>query len=194
MATNLTDLEIARGGLVKKVGDKQYRFFPESSTDDVILIADDGTETSLTTALDAIAALIATLDTATSVDTKISTAIGNLVNGAAEEGDTLSELLALIIDNKDAMALLTEAIGAKVSKEDGKSLVSDDLITILSVITTEKIAAWDMAEKNAINTISSNGTALDITNGNVEISVPAVTMTSTLPDSSAPDGLYLITK
>lgn len=192
--TELKDLEIAKGGLVKKVGDKLYRYFAESSTDEVLLIGEDGTETTLTATLNSIATLIATMDSSTSVDSKISTAIGALVNGAAEEGDTLSELLALIVNNKDAMAVLTEAIGAKVSKEDGKSLVSDDLIAIVSTITTAKIEQWDAAEKNAINSMSANGVALDITNGNVDITVPAVTMSSSLPDSTAPDGLYFITK
>lgn len=51
--------------------------------------------------------------------------INDLVNGAPEAMDTLSELAAAIAANGDIMTALQEAIGNKVDKEAGKSLVSD---------------------------------------------------------------------
>lgn len=54
-------------------------------------------------------------------DTKIS----ELVNGAPEAMDTLKELADAIAENSDLMTALNAAIGNKVDKADGMSLVSD---------------------------------------------------------------------
>lgn len=67
--------------------------------------------------------------------------VNSLVNGAPEAMDTLKELADAIEENSDIMTALQEAIGNKVDKVAGKSLVSD----------TEK-ATWN-AKLSASSTI-----------------------------------------
>lgn len=67
--------------------------------------------------------------------------VNDLVDGAPEAMDTLKELADAIAANKGIMDALNAAIGNKVDKEAGKSLVSD----------TEK-AAWN-AKLSANSTI-----------------------------------------
>lgn len=81
-----------------------------------------GKDMTLTAALAKILADVSALPTGENVDSKISAAIGKLVNGAPETGDTLSELFDLISTNKDAMSTLNEAIGTKASKTDFNAL------------------------------------------------------------------------
>ena len=52
--------------------------------------------------------------------------VSDLVNGAPEALDTLKELADAVTNNTELMSVLNEAIGNKVSKENGKGLSSND--------------------------------------------------------------------
>lgn len=86
----------------------------------------NGGDTTLAAALTEIFTSLTELPTDTAIDTKISAAVGELVAGAPEAGDTLKGLFDLIGENEDAMNLLTSAIGDKVNEEEGKGLSSND--------------------------------------------------------------------
>lgn len=79
-----------------------------------VTVVYNGTEQTLTAALGTILTDIGNLPTGGDVDGKISAAIGELVNGAPETGDTLKELFDLIDNNSDAMDTLNQAIGNKL--------------------------------------------------------------------------------
>lgn len=124
----------------------------------------NGTEQPLTSALAAILASISALPTGSDVDTKISAAIGNLVNGAPETGDTLKELFDLIGSNSDAMATLNAAIGNKANAADLTAAVAR-----IAALEAKKVAEADLdtalAEKlndaAAANHSHSNKAVLD---------------------------------
>jgi hypothetical protein len=93
--------------------------------------------------------------------------VAELVGTAPEALDTIYELAAAIQDNEDIVNTLTDSIGKKVDKEEGKGLSTNDF-------TDEyKDAIDNGAQANAIETISKNGTTLTIDeNKNVNIEVP----------------------
>ncbi len=100
------------------------------------------------------------------VDAQIAAAIGELVNGAPETGDTLKELCDLIGDNKDAVRLLNDAIGKKVDKVEGKGLSTEDftvalksgLDKLLSLnITSKRVATWDGKAEKTVATPTKAG-------------------------------------
>ena len=95
-----------------------------------------GREQTLTAALAAIFASVTELPTAEGVDTKISAAISELIGGAPETYDTLKEIADYISAHKDVSDALTEAIGRKVDKVEGKGLSTEDFTTELK----EKLA------------------------------------------------------
>lgn len=120
-----------------------------------VAVTYNGAETTLAAALASIYQSLTNLPTAEGVDSKISAALGSLVNGAPEAGDTLKELFDLISSNTEAMALLNAAIGGKVDKVEGKGLSTEDFTTALKNkldamegVTAEEKAAWnDKADK-----------------------------------------------
>lgn len=87
-----------------------------------VAVTYSGKDMTLAAALTQIFSGISALPTDEGVDGKISAAIGELVNGAPETGDTLKELFDLIGSNKNAMETLNEAIGAKASKAEFDAL------------------------------------------------------------------------
>lgn len=112
----------------------------------------NGTVMSLADAMVEIYAGLSGVITPEAVDAQIAAAIGELVSGAPETGDTLKELFDLIGDNKDAMRLLDDAIGKKVDKVEGKGLSTEDFTAALKSgldklislnITSERVATWD---------------------------------------------------
>lgn len=114
----------------------------------------NGAETTLASALANIFANFTNLPTAEQVDSKISAAIGELVNGAPETGDTLKELFDLISTNSDAMDLLNAAIGEKASAADLTDAIariaalegnshSHENKSVLDSITAEQVGRWN---------------------------------------------------
>ncbi len=119
-----------------------------------VTVTYNGKKQQLSAALAEVFASVSALPTGEDVDGKISAAIGNLVNGAPETGDTLKELFDLIGTNEDAMGMLNEAIGKKadataltqaierIATLEGKYHDHGNK-TVLDVITAAKVSAWD---------------------------------------------------
>ena len=123
-----------------------------------------GREQTLTAALAAIFASVTELPTAEGVDTKISAAISELIGGAPETYDTLKEIADYISAHKDVSDALTEAIGRKVDKVEGKGLSTEDFTTALkeklealpesiAEATTEKAGLMSAADKTRLDSI-----------------------------------------
>lgn len=106
--------------------------------------------------------------TTSEMDTAISSAIGKLVNGAPESGDTLMELFELIGANKDAMDLLNAAIAEKAAKsvkinghdlsadvnltpDDVGALAADGTATSATKLATSRSIKTDLGSETAGN-------------------------------------------
>ena len=72
---------------------------------------------------------VLTLDTEKASKEDVDKAIADLVDSAPETMNTLNELAAAIKDNQDVADVLTEAVGNKVDKVDGKDLSTNDYTT-----------------------------------------------------------------
>lgn len=123
-----------------------------------------GREQTLTAALAAIFASVTELPTTEGVDTKISAAISELIGGAPETYDTLKEIADYIAAHKDVSDALTEAIGKKVDKVEGKGLSTEDFTTELkekldglpesiAEATAEKAGLMSAADKTRLDGI-----------------------------------------
>lgn len=132
----------------------------QTSADNVIVDAEK--DETLTTRLASIMAEIKTATddkiTATQVDTKISTAINALIDGAPETYDTLKEIAEYISSDKTAMDALNAAIGGKVDKVEGKGLSAEDFTTALKTKLEGIAEGATKVEKSAANgNIKING-------------------------------------
>lgn len=124
----------------------------------------NGTSQTLTSALAAILAGITALPTGSDVDTKISAAISELINGAPETYDTLKEIADYISEHQDVVDTLNAAIGQKASAADLTAAVAR-----IDALETKKVSEADLdtelAEKvNAAaqgNHSHANKTVLD---------------------------------
>lgn len=125
-----------------------------------------GKSQTLAAALADIYTSVSDLPTGENVDTKISTAISELIGGAPETYDTLKEISDYIEAHEDVATALNEAIGGKVDKVEGKGLSTEDFTTALKTaleglvelgITAEKVAAWDGKADNAVVTSEKAG-------------------------------------
>lgn len=110
----------------------------------------DGKNETLAAALTEIFTSIISLPKGIDVDSKISTAISELIDGAPETYDTLKEIADYISTNSTAMDALNAAIGNKVTKEDGKGLSSNDFtdalkaaLEALPAITNTDVENWN---------------------------------------------------
>lgn len=126
----------------------------QTGADNVIVDAAKGE--MLSTRLAAIATSLANMNSSTEVDSKINTAINNLINGAPETYDTLKEIADYIASDSTAMDALNKAILNKVDKVDGKGLSANDFTSAL---------------KTKLEGITTGATKVEksTTNGNVKI-------------------------
>ena len=124
----------------------------------------NGKEQTLASALAEIYTSVTNLPTADGVDTKISAAISELIGGAPETYDTLKEIADYIDGHKDVADALTEAVGKKVDKVEGKGLSTEDFTTALkeklealpesiAEATTEKAGLMSAADKARLDGI-----------------------------------------
>lgn len=90
-----------------------------------------GSQMTLAAALASIFTSVSGAMTSGDVDTKISTAIDNLIDGAPETYDTLKEIADYIKADGEAAAAMTTEIGKKVDKVTGKQLSTEDFTTAL---------------------------------------------------------------
>lgn len=120
------------------------------------VIVDSAKGEMLSTRLASIATSLSNIATDTTVDTKIQTAIDNLINGAPETYDTLKEIADYIASDSTAMEALNAAILNKVDKVDGKGLSAEDFTSAL---------------KTKLENITENASKVEksTTNGNLKI-------------------------
>lgn len=83
----------------------------------------------------------------TEVDSKIASAIGILINGAPETGDTLMELFDLIGANSNAMEILNAAIAGKAAADHTHSATDLGVIPADQKGTANGIATLDDSGK-----------------------------------------------
>ncbi len=124
----------------------------------------NGKEMTLAAALASIYTSVSGVISASDVDEKIGTAISELINGAPETYDTLKEIADYIASDKTAMQTLNDAIGNKVTKEEGKGLSAEDFTTALKTkldnmpaITVEDVASWNAKAGTSVATATANG-------------------------------------
>ncbi len=124
----------------------------------------NGREMTLAAALAEIYTSVSGVISASDVDEKIGTAISGLINGAPETYDTLKEIADYIATDKTAMQTLNDAIGNKVTKEEGKGLSAEDFTTALKNkldnmpdITAEDVASWNAKADTSVATSTANG-------------------------------------
>lgn len=159
-----------------------------------VKILEEGGEVSLATKLADMVAAINKKASTSDLTSAVTEAVAKLVDGAPEELDTLKELAELASSNKDLMTALNTSITGKVDKEEGKSLVADSVITIVSKITNAKITAWDAAQANVMESITHNGTKLDIDeNKNVNLTTTKMTMGSSFPADMKNGDFHILT-
>lgn len=181
-----------------KVDGELKDLFFKTGVDNVI-ITEGETDITLTQKLSEIISSLENTMTLDAVEDKIAASIAEIVDSAPESLDTLRELAEAISENADIVDSLNDVIANKVSIEDGKDLISTALIDslnnldldFLATLSAEKIAELAGGEDNVIESISVNGTALDITDKSVDIAVPNITIGSVEPASMNDGDLFL---
>lgn len=181
-----------------KVNGEVKEIFFNTGVDNVI-INEDGKEILLSQKLAEIITSVENTMTLEAVETKITQAIADVVDSAPESLDTLKELAEAITENADLMDSLNEAIGNKVSVEEGKELISTVLISSLNeldfdtlkLVTAEKLATLETAQENVIESVKINGQALEIADKSVDISLPTITVGTDEPTSMNDGDLFL---
>ncbi|GFZ32565.1 hypothetical protein CSC2_30910 [Clostridium zeae] len=96
------------------------------------------------------------------VDTAISTAVNNLINGAPGALDTIKELADAMGDDPSFATTITNTLATKVDKVTGKQLSTEDFTTAL-LTKLNGITAGAQPNQNAVQSIqvvTSTGTAV----------------------------------
>ena len=122
------------------------------------------TETTLAAALADIVTKVGAAPTTESMNTAISSAIDGLINGAPATYDTLKEIADYIAAHEEVSTALSQAIGNKVDKVEGKGLSSEDFTAALKTklenmesVTAEEKAAWSAKAEKAVATKTADG-------------------------------------
>lgn len=126
-----------------------------------------------------IAEMVADIDAkadATAVDTKIQAAIDGLIDGAPATYDTLKEIADYLATHQNEYTALVQELAAKVSKEEGKGLSTNDY-TNDDKNKLAGIAAG--AQVNTIEGVKVNGATVSPDGDkNVDITVPTGALAS----------------
>ncbi len=167
---------------------------------DHVIVTDDGVDKTLTVKLAEIITSIGDAGVSEAeVNTIVTQAIADLVDSAPESLDTLRELAEAIQANDTLTDALNSAIGNKVDKVAGSSLVADSLIAAIQALDTDalatinstKIDKWDSAQENVIEKVAVNGSDLPVTNKGVDISVPTISTGTIAPTGMKAGDLFL---
>lgn len=121
----------------------------QTGADNVIVDASKGE--MLSTRLATIMTKLDATTTPAEVDTKIKTAIDNLIAGAPDTYDTLKEIADYIAADSTAMDALNKAIVGKVDKVEGKGLSAEDFTAALKAKLESVAADATKVEKSATN-------------------------------------------
>lgn len=129
-----------------------------------VTVTYNGADKTLAAALTEIFTSVSSLPKGTDVDSKISTAISGLIDGAPETYDTLKEIADYISANDSAMDVLNAAIGGKVDKEEGKGLSTNDFtdalknaLEALPAITIADVENWNAKAGKTVATETTSG-------------------------------------
>lgn len=146
-----------------KIGEQVQNILAHS-TDQYVTVNYKGQEKTLSAALTDILAEASKHIDGEAVDTKISTAISELIGGAPETYDTLKEIADYIATHEDAAAALNAAIGNKVDKVEGKGLSTEDFTTAfkekldaLPSITASQVEEWNSKAGTTVASVDANG-------------------------------------
>lgn len=173
-----------------------------------VTVPDGEGTTTLAAKLAEIAASVAEGISSEQVDSKITTAINNLIDGAPATYDTLKEIADYIETHEEAATALQAAIGDKVDKEEGKGLSTNDFTsTYKSALDSyaTKAANWDAAythsqaahapagaQVNTIETVKVNGSSLSPDGSKaVDIPVPVIYAQTSTPSNLKEGDLFL---
>lgn len=174
---------------------------------DNVMVPDGDGETTLAAKLAEIAESVAGGISSEQVDSKITTAINNLIDGAPATYDTLKEIADYIETHEEAATALQAAIGDKVDKEEGKGLSTNDFTeaykSALDSYAT-KAVNWDAAythsqaahapagaQVNTIETVKVNGSPLSPDGSKaVDIPVPTIYAQTSTPENLKEGDLF----
>lgn len=124
------------------------------------IVVDEGTGETLATRLASIASdlesAVAGGVTTAQVNSLISAAIDDLINGAPATYDTLKEIADYLASHQNEYTALVQTVGTKVDKVEGKGLSTNDFTTALM---------------NKLNGIAEGATKVEksSTNGNIKV-------------------------
>lgn len=93
------------------------------------IIADLGTKATTTYVDEAIEAMPNATEVQGMIDTSVTQAIDDLIDGAPGTYDTLKEIADYLATHEDEYTALIETVAGKVDKEEGKGLSTEDFTT-----------------------------------------------------------------
>lgn len=134
--------------LKKKVEGVIYDLLVKTNANQVV--TDEGK--TVATVLTELATAIATKASTKDIDDRIN----SIVDGAPETFDTLKEVADYITNHEDVYEALNEAIGNKVSKEDGKGLSTNDFTDELKAKLEELENITSISAENVTETENKN--------------------------------------
>ena len=193
--------------LKAKIEGEIFDIMTKTSAENVTVPDGEGT-TTLAAKLAEIAASVAEGISSEQVDSKITTAINNLIDGAPATYDTLKEIADYIETHEETATALQAAIGDKVDKEEGKGLSTNDFTsTYKSALDSYATTAanWDAAythsqaahapagaQVNTIETVKVNGSPLSPDGSKaVDIPVPVIYAQTSTPSNLKEGDLFL---
>jgi hypothetical protein len=148
---------MAKNVLAKMLIDGEIQdIMVKTGADNVIVDKDTGE--LLSTRLAKMVTDISSTITPSEVDTKISTAIDNLIDGAPSTYDTLKEIADYIANDETAKQAIEDAIAKKVDKVDGKGLSANDFTdALLTKLNGIAEGATKVATSSTNGSVSVNG-------------------------------------
>jgi hypothetical protein len=145
MAAEATSTNIKNAIIKTKIENAIYELMVKSSVDNIYLT--DGT-TTLASKLAEMITAINEREKSADVDTKISTAINNLIDGAPATYDTLKEISDYLTSHNDEYTALVTTVGKKVDKVTGKGLSTNDFTTTYKNLLD---SLGSLAKKSAVS-------------------------------------------
>ncbi|MGN9161209.1 hypothetical protein [Clostridium sulfidigenes] len=121
--------------------------------------------------------------TKSQVESAISTAINNLINGAPGALDTLTELATALGNDPNFATSMTNALANKVDKVTGKQLSTEDFTTAL-LTKLNGIAVGAQTNQNAFSNVKVGTTIVAADNATDTLELVAGTNISIIPDAT----------
>lgn len=178
----------------KRINGVLTSIYPQTVAEQVLYTNEQGVQVTLKSLLAEMLVAITNAGDETSmkayIDGAVDTLKSTLLDGSPEEFDTFKEAFDAFTQNAEALEALKEMATGKVSIEEGKSLVSDTLITALSTLNTtvlsgidaDTVSKWNEGQANVIESITHNGEKLAINNKDVAFTSARVLVASGEPD------------